>query len=254
MGFFDDILDFVAPVTDIFTGGMGTAIKTGLDFAGGLMRNSSASDEAATNRQFQADMSSTAHQREVEDLIKAGLNPILSANHGASTPAGSMAAVENPFSSGVSNWNASEKINIDKAAVESSIKLNSALAQKATQDAETAASAAHLNEANADAVRYTVLKNEAETNLLHVNTAKGAYDLDNIMPLQPALLKSQTLQNASQAQLNSASAAKVLSDKIINDIEIDATKDVKGMLKGSEGVGKALDVIYKLRGLVPTKR
>lgn len=40
---------------------------------------------------YQTGMSNTAHQREVADLQKAGLNPILSANEGASTPSGSNA-------------------------------------------------------------------------------------------------------------------------------------------------------------------
>lgn len=47
---------------------------------------------AEQNRDFQRDMANTAHQREVNDLIKAGLNPILSANSGAPTPSGAQAA------------------------------------------------------------------------------------------------------------------------------------------------------------------
>lgn len=60
---------------------------------GGWMQNRGASQAASRAMGFSERMSNTAHQREVADLRAAGLNPILSANSGASSPGGVNAPV-----------------------------------------------------------------------------------------------------------------------------------------------------------------
>lgn len=50
------------------------------------------SSEAQKSRDYQTQMSNTSHQREVEDLKRAGINPVLSANGGAQAYSASSAS------------------------------------------------------------------------------------------------------------------------------------------------------------------
>lgn len=92
------------------------AIMGGTSLLGGLFSAKSAKDTNKANQAmvgdqmaFQERMSSTAHQREVADLRAAGLNPILSANGGASTPGGAAATFQNPYANLADNVSSSAK-------------------------------------------------------------------------------------------------------------------------------------------------
>jgi len=90
-------MSFLDKVIDTFTGGpiIGSAISGALGLFGGKKQNEEAQLASAQQMAFQERMSNTAHQREVADLRAAGLNPILSANKGASSPSGSTYTPQN---------------------------------------------------------------------------------------------------------------------------------------------------------------
>lgn len=93
--------------------------------------------EASANREFQQYNSDTAHQREVKDLLAAGLNPILSVNSGASTPAGNaatMPAFENP----VTAYRQNELAKKNTEEAQSRIDLNKENAKISSANAKIA--------------------------------------------------------------------------------------------------------------------
>ena len=82
-------------------------IASAATLAGSHMRNKAAKAASAKQMAFQRDMSNTSYQRGMEDMRKAGLNPILAGKvGGASTPTGSTYNPENIAPNAVQAYNA----------------------------------------------------------------------------------------------------------------------------------------------------
>lgn len=117
--------------------------------------------EAQKNREWQTQMSNTSHQREVEDLKKAGLNPILSANQGAPVTSGATAST--------SGGNSSADFALNLANAISNIKVQSATAKKIKEETEVQKSTKKVLDNDAT-------KKAAETALINAGLPAAALE------------------------------------------------------------------------------
>lgn len=93
-------------------GGLLGGLASGLfGYKGTKDQNIASAAQAQKQMDFQERMSNTAHQRQMADMRKAGINPILSAKYGgASSPSGQQAPVYNKAA--VALQNASTAANV----------------------------------------------------------------------------------------------------------------------------------------------
>lgn len=133
----------------------------GMEAGGSVFSSLVGLNSAKAQMKFQERMSSSAHQREVEDLKKADLNPILSVTggHGASTPSGSMFTPDNPFRGATATA-------LQTVLNKQQIKQMEIQNQKLAEEAKTQLSIREMNEAAKSASSAAAVKLATENAIL----------------------------------------------------------------------------------------
>lgn len=166
--------------------------------------NKAAAKQAKAQMDFQERMSNTAHQREVADLVSAGLNPALSATggSGSSTPSGAMAEVKPVVNEATAGMIANSARNVASFAAD--------MKQKEANVSNT--------NADTDLKIANKLKSDAETNLtpyqrnqLVANTSLLNEKLNTELTTQ-ALQSAQRLQNVANATNINLESSRRLSE------------------------------------------
>jgi len=129
-------------------GAVGGAIGGVLGQQGQSSANKHNRVQAHLNREFQEYMSNTAHRREMRDLRRGGLNPILTAlgGSGASTPSGATAHMESTTAPAIT-------AALDGMRLRADIKKINADVKNIDQNTQTSKSQAKLIEAQIPGAR-----------------------------------------------------------------------------------------------------
>lgn len=181
-------------------------------------------DEAQKSRNWQALMSSTAHQREVRDLLAAGLNPILSANAGASTPSGATA-------SGVTSAGASGQVDTNASGAAASFLstlMNAAVAMRGQSLSAQTALAQTVTAANAS---KEVARIGFEGTKYHTDETNKVQREAIAAGVQNSLINAGAILGSASA---SAAATRYASDNLLSGTMYSSDNALRGVMYGAD--------------------
>lgn len=149
------------PVDPLKLAGIGAATE----LVGGGIQSAANIYLANKQQKFQERMANTVHEREMADLKRAGLNPILTGKYGGSpAPAGSMAQIENPARGATS------------AAVTAAMARNQLELQKSQIENQSSGTAVNLATANKIEAETESIQNETG-----IRAGRASLEFDNLI-------------------------------------------------------------------------
>lgn len=230
------------------------SLLSGIPIIGGIVDNLFANERQDSAQAFSAQQYATRYQTQVEDMKKAGINPMLSALQSpGSAPSGAISTPGNHFSqAGIS---AAQIENI-KAQTE----LATAQAAKARTEADVAASFAHPQaEANVNQTLAQTGLTANQSAQVKEQTQNTIAELQNIkdenlkikraaelLYQQSNLASQQQLSEAQKYNLLKAQTQHVIAQAGLANLDIDAAKSLDNIGREAQQLKPVVDILRSL--------
>lgn len=254
LGALGGLIPGFGPVGAAIGGGLDAMLANDQASAGQAAANQANINQARAQMDFQERMSNTAYQRAVADMEAAGLNPMLAYQQGgASTPSGSMAAIQNAQLAGAQaeQYSASAAQSSAQAAVTPSQgELNVASASEsrartvlAQRTADKTVQETRNLETDQDRLKVLIdnLHKEGENLYKH---GLNLTEIGNQLRASISLMGKQGL-NVDALTVNAEETLKVLRNQAsLLGYDVEAAKDWGNM--GRE-VGQAMPLLNLIR-------
>lgn len=208
---------------------LGSVVGGALGYLSTRASNARQAAEAQKDRDFQERMSSTSHEREVRDLIAAGLNPILSANHGASTPGGAQARVEDAGAGAARGIATALAIKQAQAQIE----LTRAQADREGSSAVLARTQAYDLQTQGASGRYDIISLERDLKNL---------DLEQKRDLLPTVLA----RAKEELRLTSGTADRARLEAELDRLSIEGAKNLEAFQKKMGPAGPWVELFMRM--------